>query len=116
MIRRIIALVFTLTVAALLTSCSQSDDAPAVATSDTVPVARLGTTVVPERYEVELRVDPREERFSGTTAIDLRLNAAVDRIWLHGKDLSVSDVHLITEGGERIDASYEERDLSLIHI
>mgnify|MGYP001825458716 FL=1 len=65
---------------------------------------------MPERYEVELCVDPREERFSGTTAIDLRLNAAVDRIWLHGKDLSVSDLYLITEGGERVEASYEERD------
>ena len=101
---------YILAVAALITGCSRSDDAPDAAVSETVPVARLDTTVVPERYHVELRVDPREERFSGKTSIDLRLNAAVDGIWLHGKDLAVSEVYLVDGGGEHIKASYEERD------
>ena len=78
MSRRSAAFVSILTLAALITGCSRPDDAPDAAISETVPVARLGSTVVPERYHIELRVDPREERFSGATSIDLRLNAAVD--------------------------------------
>ena len=110
MTRRTIAFVYILFLGILLTGCSRSGDAPDATVSETVPVARLGTTVVPERYNVELRVDPREERFSGATSIDLRLNAAVDGIWLHGKDLEVSEVYLIDGSGARIEASYEERD------
>jgi len=110
MIRRTTAFFYILIVAAFITGCSRPDDVPAAAVSETAPVARLGTTVVPERYRVELRIDPREEDFSGTTTIDLRLNAAVDGIWLHGKDLAVTTVYLVDSNGERIAASYEERD------
>jgi alanyl aminopeptidase len=103
-------LICILFVASLLAGCSRSDETPAAAVSEAAPVARLGTTVAPARYEVELRVDPREQRFSGTTSIDVKLNAAVDGIWLHGKDLDVSEVYLVDGSGTRIDASYEERD------
>jgi alanyl aminopeptidase len=96
--------------AVLLAGCSQPDDGPDATAAESVPVARLGTTVVPERYRLELRIDPREERFSGSTSIDLKMNAAVDSIWLHGKDLAVSAVHLVDGNGERIAATYEERD------
>ena len=55
---RTTAFVCIISVAVLITGCSRSDDAPDAAVSETVPVARLDTTVVPERYHVELRVDP----------------------------------------------------------
>lgn len=96
--------------AALLAGCSQADNGQNAIAAETAPVARLGTTVVPERYRLELRIDPREERFSGTTSIDLKINAAVESIWLHGKDLAVSAVYLVDSSGERIAATYEERD------
>ena len=41
--------------------------------------------------------------------IDITLARAQESIWLHGKDLSVSEVYLTDSQGDRVDASYEER-------
>jgi len=95
----------------LFAACSES---PAPATdvaslSGPAPVGQLGRTVVPVHYGLELRIDPREQRFSGTTSIDLKVNEVASGIWLHGKDLDVSDVYLLDGESHRIDARYEQR-------
>jgi len=96
----------------LLTACSESPEPAAQAGADpgAAPVGQLGTSVVPLHYRLELRIDPREERFAGTTSIDLTLSEAVSGIWLHGKDLEVSEVYLIDSNSNRVDASYEQHD------
>jgi alanyl aminopeptidase len=66
-------------------------------------------SVVPSHYNIELRIDPSEDSFSGLVSIDITLNESTDQIWLHGKNLEVSDVHLIDSQGHRIDATYEQR-------
>ena len=101
-----------------VTGCSQSgspDKSTATASAtDTSepPVARLGNAVVPIQYQLELRIDPSQERFSGNVAIDVTVNESLDAIWLHGKLLDVSEVYVTDGESNRIDASYEERDES----
>lgn len=98
-------------VSIILASCSESEvsDAPTAGSPGPVPVGRLGTSVTPDHYRLELRVDPREERFAGTTSIDISVTESTSGIWLHGKNLQVTDVYLIDGDSNRIDASYEQR-------
>ena len=84
--------------------------APLAAHADSPPIARLGNAVVPTQYRVELAIDPAEDRFSGQVVIDVALNAPRDAIWLHGRNLQVSEVFLTDKDSARIDATYEERD------
>ena len=77
--------------------------------ADAPPVARLGNAVVPTQYRIELAIDPAKESFSGNVVIDVTLNAARDAIWLHGRNLQVSEVFLTDRDAKRIDATYEER-------
>lgn len=99
-------------VAAAITGCMQSgspDHSAAVSPSEP-PVARLGDAVVPTRYQIELKIDPTQDWFSGAVTIDVSIGEAGDSIWLHGKNLDVSEVFLTDSHSNRIDASYDERD------
>lgn len=97
------------------TACSdpggpdQSSATPSAGGTSEPPVARLGNSVVPSRYQLELTIDPSQERFSGSVTIDVSINEPRDAIWLHGKFLDVSEVYLTDRESNRIDASYEER-------
>jgi alanyl aminopeptidase len=99
----------------ILAGCSESPAPPegqsvTAATSDSaIPVGQLGMSVVPSHYNIELRIDPSEDSFSGLVSIDITLTESTDQIWLHGKNLEVSDVHMIDSQGHRIDATYEQR-------
>ena len=93
----------------VLAACSKAPEPEAPSSTDVAPVGRLDSTVVPEHYRLELTVDPREDRFSGRTSIDVQLGADVGHVWLHGKGLDVSEAW-VDAGGERIDASYEQVD------
>ena len=70
--------------------------APAIAVAETAPKGSLGTAVVPTAYDLHLQIVPDEPGFSGDVTIDLNLRAATDRIHLHGKGLTVTDVTLTT--------------------
>jgi alanyl aminopeptidase len=58
---------------------------------DAPPVLRLGNNVVPTGYKVSLSLDPVKESFSGTVDIDLRVANPVQTIWLHAKELEITD-------------------------
>jgi len=92
---------------AILSGCSDSP-APEVSSSP-LPVGQLGASVVPSRYKIELKIDPSEDSFSGEVTIDITINERTDAIWLHGKNLNVSDVHLTDSQSDRTNANYEER-------
>ena len=103
---------------ATLTGCSESRTPPTDQTSATqsadvgsseAPVGRLGNSVVPSRYSIELKIDPSRERFSGSVTINISLNKPRDTIWLHGKNLDISEVYLTDSHSNRVEASYEER-------
>ncbi|MGE0031254.1 MAG: M1 family aminopeptidase [Steroidobacteraceae bacterium] len=78
--------------------------------AESPPIARLGNAVVPTQYRIELAIDPSREAFSGNAVIDVTLNDARDAIWLHGRNLQVSEVFVTDKDARRIEARYEERD------
>ena len=102
----------------LLAACSKPDvpgddnsteaEEPAAPEAD-VPVGRLGDTVVPVRYRLELRIDPTQESFSGSVSIDTTIKEPVDSIWLHGKDFNIDEVFVADADGNRVAASYEQK-------
>ena len=113
--QKILPCIFTLI---LVTACSKSDapldDRPVVADQGTtlesdVPVGRLGDTVTPVHYRLELRIDPTQESFSGKVSIDAKTSDPLDSIWMHGKDLEVDEIFLTDADGNRVAASYEQR-------
>jgi aminopeptidase N len=102
----------------MLTGCSEStapdenQPVPAPATDvarQEAPAGRLDGSVAPSRYSIELRIDPSQERFSGSVSIDVTIKKPTDAIWLHGKNLLVSEVYLSYGDASRVEASYEER-------
>ena len=66
---------------------------------------RLGREVVPERYVLDLRIDPKVERFSGEAWISVRIASPVSTIHLHAADMQIV----------RVDAWVDGRALSVSH-
>jgi aminopeptidase N len=60
------------------------------------PPLRLSDTVRPTHVTVELRLDPREEVFSGTVDIEVELREPLTPSWLNGLDLTVDQANLRT--------------------
>lgn len=90
---------------ALLAACQPSS----TVRNSAPPIGQLGKIVAPTRYSVELSIDPSKDRFTGQVVIDVTLTEAQDAIWLHGKNLKVSEVYLTDPESRRIDATYAER-------
>ena len=78
---------------ALVLLCSGCASLPPVE-QEKAPVAdghaRLAKEAIPTAYRLELQIDPRTERFSGQTAIDVTLPQATQRLTLHGQNLNVT--------------------------
>ena len=72
------------------------------------PAGQLGKQLEPVHYKLELKIDPRQDSFSGAVAIDVMIHESVDVIWIHGKGLEVSEVYLSQGESGRIEASYEQ--------
>jgi alanyl aminopeptidase len=73
---------------------------------------RLPEDTHPLAESIELRIDPRQERFSGVVDIEVRLDRARAVVWLHGKDLRVSSATITPEGGAPLAGTWQERDES----
>ena len=101
--KKLRSILCTALLAAFLTACSGPGD------EMDAPEGRLGNEVVPTKYDIELTVDPSQALFSGSVTIYVQISEPTSTIWLHGKDLDVSEVYLIDGGASRISASYEER-------
>lgn len=86
----------------------RSDATKTEITEARAPIGRLPALAKPTYYKLDMRVDPREEGFSGTALIDVSLEKASNGFWLHGKDLAVSKVE-VTAGGETFVAGWEEK-------
>ncbi len=63
---------------------------------------------MPVHYRLDLKIDPTQESFSGTVAIDVIFGESRDGVWLHGKNMDVTEVYLTQDPSGRINASYEE--------
>ena len=86
---------------ALVLLCSGCASLPPVEQKE-APVAdghtRLTKEAVPTAYRLELQIDPRTDRFSGQTEIDVTLPQATQRLTLHGQNLNVT--HAVARAGE----------------
>ncbi|HWT17166.1 MAG TPA: M1 family metallopeptidase [Patescibacteria group bacterium] len=68
--------------------------AATAATTD-VPRGKLPRLVEPVAYAVDLRMDARADRYSGTVAIELEVKEATDHFYFHARGSTLSDVQLI---------------------
>lgn len=73
---------------------------------DNIPHAQLPENVVPQAYRIDMRMDPDADGFSGTVEIDVILKTDTRKIWLHGKDMTVSSAQAIYSSGTAIDLVY----------
>lgn len=55
------------------------------------PSLRLDGSVVPQRYRLDLTIDPAQDRFHGSIDIDVKLSIPASVVWLNGTDLKVSE-------------------------
>src|SRR6266446_211465 len=58
------------------------------------PKLRLGTTVKPTHYSIELTVVPTEDTFNGKADIDLELLETTSLIWLNATELTIKEASL----------------------
>lgn len=72
------------------------------------PAGKLPDGVRPTAYRLDLLLDPRRDDFSGQVEIDIEMASAADRIWLHGKNLGVSEITAILPDGREVAAEYRE--------
>jgi cytosol alanyl aminopeptidase len=73
---------------------------------DVVPTGKLSDDATPLSYVLNLKIDPRQDGFSGQTRIRVRLAKAADHLWLHGQDLQVKKVEVTDASGKVHKAAY----------
>ena len=74
--------------------------------NDVAPLGKLPRWAVPQSYQLQFRVDPKQDRYSGTTTIKVDLKKSSDHLWLHGQELNVGKVTVIDAAGRPHAGSY----------
>ena len=72
------------------------------------PQGKLPDNLTPTHYDLSLRIDPDDGTFSGQVEIKVTLNDNVNELWLHSKDLDVSNAKFVTAEGNNITLNYKE--------
>jgi len=75
-----------------------------------VPHAQLGDNVAPTQYRVDLSMDPRQDTFSGFVNIDVVIKEPTKKIWIHGKDMTVTSAKAILSDASEVPAVYIQVD------
>jgi alanyl aminopeptidase len=70
---------------------------------------RLPSTVTPQRYALALRIDPTQQRFSGTTSIQVAVPGPTWNVVMHARDMSISRAVAHVAGGPDIPATATPR-------
>lgn len=81
---------------------------PVAAAGEAVPTGQLPRTAVPLGYSLWFGADPQQAAFDGVTRIRIRLDAASEHLWLHGRDLRVSAVSWTAADGTQGSAQYTQ--------
>ncbi len=76
--------------------------------AEDVPAGKLSSIAEPLHYWLAFTLDPAADGYSGDTRIRIRLNAAVDHLWLHGRDLDVQKVSVTDAHGKSAPAKYQQ--------
>ena len=89
----------------------ESDSNEATTETEAAPEGQLPEGVTPTRYSLWLEVVPSRERFRGRVEIDVHLDAPHDLIWMHGRDLNVTEVEVFAAGAaEPVGGTFEQVD------
>ncbi len=103
----VISTVSALALIAVLGACAPSNTDVSVAKntntdtqaqSSNIPHAQLPGNVIPERYRIDMRIDPDAEGMSGVVSVDVNFTEDLSQIWLHGKEMSVSTAKATIDG------------------
>ncbi len=97
--------------ASLLFCAGIAAHAQSAAPSD-VPTGRLPRDVEPRETALELKLDPRKQRFEGRTRIAVDVKKSGDTLWLHGRDLTIESASITADGGEQLPLKAEQADVS----
>jgi aminopeptidase N len=62
------------------------------------PDLRLPKDVQPEQMRLDLTLSPEKTDYSGKVEVDLRINTAVDHLWLNATKLNVRSATLVENG------------------
>lgn len=99
----------------ILAGCSQGAmETPAelakeaVAQVDGIPHAQLPDSVVPQNYTIDMRMDPDADGFSGRVEILVENKEPTQKIWMHGKHMTVSNAVAVTDSGEEFVLTFTE--------
>lgn len=65
---------------------------------EAAPAHRLGDSIQPRAYRLEVQLDPARERFAGVVEIDIALGAPAASVWLHADGLTVGRAMLQLAG------------------
>jgi len=78
----------------------------AAGTDAAPPLGHLPEWAQPESYKLAFKVDPKQEDYSGSTVIKLKLTQPSDFVWIHGKELKVSKVVVTDAAGKKHTGKY----------
>ena len=76
-----------------------------------VPKGPLSRNVVPSLVQLELKLDPKQATFTGSTRIQAKVAEATDVIWMHGQGLKIAKAEAIV-GKKHIALTPTEADVS----
>src|SRR6202522_3959659 len=82
------------------------------AMADAPPTGKLPDDVKPLAYTLNMKIDPRADRFSGRVHIRVKLTEPLDHIWLHASEIDVDRIEEPDAIGTGTKAHFETADKS----
>jgi alanyl aminopeptidase len=86
--------------------------APVFVLADAPPTGKLPDDAIPLSYALNLKIDPRADRFSGQVRIHVKLAKAADHVWLHARELDIAKAEVVDAAGKAHPAQLTMRDPS----
>ena len=77
-----------------------------------VPSGKLPDTLQADAFAVELRIDPRNDAFSGVSRIDGAIKHATRTLFIHGRDMQISRATITPKGGESLSLNAKQVHVS----
>ncbi|MBS0565913.1 MAG: hypothetical protein JSS59_00700 [Proteobacteria bacterium] len=84
----------------------------AVVAAEAVPTGKLPDDAKPLAYALDLKIDPKADRFNGHVRIKVRLATSADHLWLHAREIDVATAAVIDAAGKPHEAKLSVRDPS----
>ncbi|MFK7888632.1 MAG: M1 family metallopeptidase [Gammaproteobacteria bacterium] len=95
-------------VLATWTLCTTSAIAAPDQIAAQAPLGQLNGPATPVGYQLDLTVLPRQDTFNGSVSIDVDLSERAEGVYLHGRDLKVSDASVRTAAGKSVRVDYRQ--------